>query len=187
MEGIPTTSVEPTASSTSSAPLLKAVYQPTFRFRRWLEDGKHATQEREQGTIVEIEGRLPPLKGQSARVVGGSVGRPRDSSTLVLIGVGLAKFSTRSGLPSLDSNFLPHFIKLARSLVYLVDDLNEYYTGKKCPQCGLFVVPASAGPATRSTTAAINRSKGSRKKAVSTSQLKSGSPCRRGKAAREDK
>ncbi|KAF9121779.1 hypothetical protein BGX30_002368 [Mortierella sp. GBA39] len=47
----------------------RAVYQPAFRFRRWLEGEKQVTQEGEQETIAEIEGRLSPLKGQSASVI----------------------------------------------------------------------------------------------------------------------
>ncbi|KAG9063431.1 hypothetical protein KI688_004314 [Linnemannia hyalina] len=157
----------------------KAVYQPTFRLHRWLEDEKQATQEGKQETIAEIGGRLLPLKGQVASVVGyvaelkkchkwdmkrvrhyeyqliadrllgivgGSVGRPRESSNPVLIGVGLAKFSTRSGLSSLDSNVLSYLIKLVQSLEYLVVGLNEYYTRKKCPRCGLFVAQVALRP-----------------------------------------
>ncbi|KAF8929937.1 hypothetical protein BGZ47_000819 [Haplosporangium gracile] len=167
----------------------KAVYQPSFKFRRWLESEKKAAQEGVQETIEEIETRLPPLKGPGASIVdyvaelkevehrllefyggrdqqykrhkwdmeralhyeyqliadrllgivGGSVGRPRDPSNAVLIGVGLSKFNTRSGLSSLDSSFLSFFVQKARSLGYIVVGLNEYYTSKKCPHCGLFV------------------------------------------------
>ncbi|KAF9131324.1 hypothetical protein BGW39_001935 [Mortierella sp. 14UC] len=56
-----------------------------------------------------------------------------------MIGVGLGKFSIKSGLSSLDSTFLSFFVQKARSLGHLVVGLNEYYTSKKCPCCGLFV------------------------------------------------
>ncbi|KAF9126055.1 hypothetical protein BGX30_000181 [Mortierella sp. GBA39] len=167
----------------------KAVYQPNFRFRRWLEDEKKSIPDGEQESISDIETHLPPLKGQGASVinymkelerverrllefysgsddqynrhvwdterarhaeyqlladrlfniVGGSLGAQRDPSNPVLIGIGLGKFATRSGLSSLHSTFLEYFIQMARSLGYVVVGLNEYYTSKKCPGCGLFV------------------------------------------------
>ncbi|KAG9061655.1 hypothetical protein KI688_007236 [Linnemannia hyalina] len=84
MDEITATSDEPTASSISSIPLLSpsqrtprstinkranGVVKDAFRFRRWLEDEKHAIQEGEQEIIAKIEGRLPTLKGQGANVV----------------------------------------------------------------------------------------------------------------------
>ncbi|KAK3813604.1 MAG: hypothetical protein J3R72DRAFT_42573 [Linnemannia gamsii] len=47
----------------------KAVYQPSFRFRRWLENEKMATSQGEQKSIAHIETHLPPLRGQNASVV----------------------------------------------------------------------------------------------------------------------
>ncbi|KAF9109510.1 hypothetical protein BGX30_008380, partial [Mortierella sp. GBA39] len=48
----------------------KAVYQPTFRFRRWLENEKMATpQGDEEKSITYIETHLPPLRGQDASVI----------------------------------------------------------------------------------------------------------------------
>ncbi|KAF8923505.1 hypothetical protein BGZ47_004724, partial [Haplosporangium gracile] len=49
----------------------KAVYQPTFRFRRWLEGEKQTLLDvgKEQRTIAEMETRLPPLKGEGASVI----------------------------------------------------------------------------------------------------------------------
>ncbi|KAG0274828.1 hypothetical protein BGZ96_004069 [Linnemannia gamsii] len=169
----------------------KAIYQPTFRFRRWLEGEKMKPLDMGEGeeTISEIETGLPPLKGEGASVinysaelkrveekllefyggrdnlykrhkwdmerarqyeyqlladrllgvVGGSIGCRYDPANPVVIGVGLGKFSIKSGLSSLDSTFLSFFIQKARSLGYLVVGLNEYYTSKKCPCCGLFV------------------------------------------------
>ena len=48
----------------------KAVYQPTFRFRRWLETEKKAIPENEEESIHSIESRLPPLRGSASSVVG---------------------------------------------------------------------------------------------------------------------
>jgi hypothetical protein len=49
----------------------KAVYQPTFRFRRWLEGEKQTLLDvgGEQRTIAGIETELPPLKGEGASVI----------------------------------------------------------------------------------------------------------------------
>jgi len=49
----------------------KAVYQPTFRFRRWLEGEKQALLDvgEEHRTIAGIETELPPLKGEGASVI----------------------------------------------------------------------------------------------------------------------
>ncbi|KAF8918499.1 hypothetical protein BGZ58_004848, partial [Dissophora ornata] len=47
----------------------KAVYQPNFRFRRWLEGEKEAISDGEQKSIGDIETHLPPLKGQGASVI----------------------------------------------------------------------------------------------------------------------
>lgn len=46
----------------------KAVYQPTFKFRRWLESKKR--QKSTDGTlsISEIESSLPPIKGENASI-----------------------------------------------------------------------------------------------------------------------
>lgn len=139
----------------------KAVYQPTFRFRRWLESEKQIVSYGEHESIADIESHLPALKGQGASalnylgelqkveqrlltfyrgsdhkfkkhqwdmrrarhfeyqlladrvlsIVGGSIGRRYDPANPVLIGVGLGKFSIRSGLSSLDSSFLSFFVQ----------------------------------------------------------------------------
>ncbi|KAG0038024.1 hypothetical protein BGZ82_001267 [Podila clonocystis] len=47
----------------------KAVYQPSFRFQRWLEGKKKAVPDGEQESICDIESKLPPLKGQGASVI----------------------------------------------------------------------------------------------------------------------
>ncbi|KAF9117406.1 hypothetical protein BGX30_005523, partial [Mortierella sp. GBA39] len=47
----------------------KAVHQPMFRFRRWLEGEKQMIPDGEQESVGNIETRLPALKGQGASVV----------------------------------------------------------------------------------------------------------------------
>ncbi|KAF8936292.1 hypothetical protein BGZ47_009576 [Haplosporangium gracile] len=47
----------------------KAVYQPVFRHRRWLENEKAVIPEGEEESVVNIETRLLSLKGQSASVI----------------------------------------------------------------------------------------------------------------------
>ncbi|KAF9286133.1 hypothetical protein BGZ88_009223 [Linnemannia elongata] len=80
------------------------------------------------------------LADQLLKIIGGGLGVRYDPSKPAIIGIGLGQFSTRSGLSSLHSSFLMYFIQKARSLGYLVVGLNEYYTSKKCPACGSFVV-----------------------------------------------
>ncbi|KAF9538840.1 hypothetical protein EC957_006160 [Mortierella hygrophila] len=45
------------------------VYQPTFRFRRWLELEKQIVSDGEHESIADIESHLPALKGQGASVI----------------------------------------------------------------------------------------------------------------------
>ncbi|KAF9284831.1 hypothetical protein BGZ88_009765 [Linnemannia elongata] len=47
----------------------KAVYQPVFRHRRWLENEKTVIPEGEEESVADIESRLPPLRGQSASII----------------------------------------------------------------------------------------------------------------------
>ncbi|KAF9114686.1 hypothetical protein BGW39_003286, partial [Mortierella sp. 14UC] len=47
----------------------KAVYQPTFRFRRWQETKKEVVPEGEEESISSIESRLPPLHGSASSIV----------------------------------------------------------------------------------------------------------------------
>ncbi|KAG0200251.1 hypothetical protein BGX33_011132 [Mortierella sp. NVP41] len=200
----PSVAVPPSVQETSSSPPTgtqsneifynlavkqKAVYQPQFRFRRWLESEKQAVLEDQTESVSALETKLPPVRGEDASVfkyaeeiekvekrllefyngdnhrykkhawdakrakqaeyqtiadrllgiIGGSIGRPKQDSEPVLIGIGLGQFSTKSGLSSLHSTFLEWFIQLARSLGYLVVGLNEFYTSKKCPGCEQFV------------------------------------------------
>ena len=46
----------------------KAVYQPTFRFRRWLESQKVAVPDGKIESMANIETRLPPLRGPSSNM-----------------------------------------------------------------------------------------------------------------------
>ncbi|KAF9149214.1 hypothetical protein BG015_008995 [Linnemannia schmuckeri] len=47
----------------------KAVYQPVFRFRKWVEDEKRMIPEGEESFISDIETRLPALRGPGTSVV----------------------------------------------------------------------------------------------------------------------
>ncbi|KAG9066448.1 hypothetical protein KI688_001674 [Linnemannia hyalina] len=142
---------------------LSAVYQPSFKFRRWLESEKKATQEGEQETIEDIETRLPPLEGQGASVVdyvaelkevenrllefyGGrdqqykrhkwDMERARHYEYQLIADRLLGIVGGSIGRPRDPSNAV---LIGARSLGYIVVGQNEYYTSKKCPHCGLFV------------------------------------------------
>ncbi|KAF9542198.1 hypothetical protein BGW38_009798, partial [Lunasporangiospora selenospora] len=46
----------------------KAVLQPYFRYRRWLEGEKNATPEGQTRSVAEIESQLPPLRGSESSV-----------------------------------------------------------------------------------------------------------------------
>jgi hypothetical protein len=47
----------------------KAVLQPLFRYRRWLEGEKQAVPEDQSESIVHIESHLPPLRGPGSSVI----------------------------------------------------------------------------------------------------------------------
>ncbi|KAK3841254.1 MAG: hypothetical protein J3R72DRAFT_491720 [Linnemannia gamsii] len=107
----------------------KAVHQPIFRHRRWLENEKAVIPEGEEESVADIETRLSPLRGQSAsainyvdeaiverllNVVGGSLGRrieDNEDMDPILIGVGLNQFPSKSKLSSLHSIFLSYYIR----------------------------------------------------------------------------
>lgn len=139
----------------------KAVYQPNFRFRRWLETEKDLVPSGESNSVATVESLLPPLKGPTASVcgyveelgkvearlqefysgnnnrfkkhqwdmerarkaeyqaiadrllgaVGGSIGRKKEESDPVLIGIGLGQFNSNSRLSSLHSTFLDFFVR----------------------------------------------------------------------------
>ncbi|KAI8595980.1 hypothetical protein EDD21DRAFT_448198 [Dissophora ornata] len=46
----------------------KAVMQPVFRYRRWLEEEKQLTPEGQAESVATIESQLPPLRGAAASV-----------------------------------------------------------------------------------------------------------------------
>ncbi|KAF9312624.1 hypothetical protein BG003_006091, partial [Podila horticola] len=46
----------------------KAVMQPVFRYRRWLEDEKRKIPDGQSESIADIESSLPPLRGREASV-----------------------------------------------------------------------------------------------------------------------
>ncbi|KAF9118288.1 hypothetical protein BGX30_004680 [Mortierella sp. GBA39] len=73
------------------------------------------------------------------RMVGGSTGAKRQDDNFVIIGVGLGDFKSDYGLSSLHTAFCSYFVRLARSLGYIVVGVNEFYTSKKCPVCQAFV------------------------------------------------
>ncbi|KAF9916185.1 hypothetical protein FBU30_001514, partial [Linnemannia zychae] len=58
-------------------------------------------------------------------IVGGSSGRKRDPNNHVLIGIGLGKFQSVSGLSSLHSSFLDFFVKKARSLGFTIIEMSS--------------------------------------------------------------
>ncbi|KAG0211194.1 hypothetical protein BGX28_008374 [Mortierella sp. GBA30] len=72
-------------------------------------------------------------------MVGGSIGRRRDSENKVVIAVGLGDFKSKVGLGSVHTSFASFFVQKCRSLGYIVVRVNEYYTSKKCPECKNFV------------------------------------------------
>jgi len=69
-----TSAQEPTAATPGPLPFMnlavnqKVVYQPTFRFRRWLNEEKGIAPDGESDSVATIESRLPPLRGPSASV-----------------------------------------------------------------------------------------------------------------------
>ncbi|KAF9572130.1 hypothetical protein EC968_010216 [Mortierella alpina] len=163
----------------------KAVLQPTFKKRAWLEAEKN-TAVIGPKSINDLELSIPPRHGQDTdfvahvnarretsgqlrdfyssprmmsreydarrahegeyskitdqllRMVGGTIGRPKDADAKIVIGVGLSKFGSGSGLTSMDQAFASYFIRTCRALGYLVVGLNEFYTSKKCPDCHNF-------------------------------------------------
>lgn len=47
----------------------KAIYQPMFRFRKWMEEKKKVIPEGEEESVSDIKSRLPPLRGPGASVM----------------------------------------------------------------------------------------------------------------------
>ncbi|KAG0361180.1 hypothetical protein BG005_008994 [Podila minutissima] len=140
----------------------KAMSQPMDSFINWQQEQKKVIIGRSTGkSITELETALPPLCGKGAsfseyikeefnkvangllQMVGGSIGRPCMEHQKVVIAIGLAKFSSMHGPPTLNSSFEAFFTNEAHSLSYLVVGVNEYYLLKWCPICNNFVSQTS--------------------------------------------
>ncbi|KAG0012541.1 hypothetical protein BGZ80_011672, partial [Entomortierella chlamydospora] len=98
----------------------------TFKRHKW-----HARRARQQEYHQLADGLL--------RMVGGLIGEKRRVEDPVVIGIGLGRFRSTSGLSSLHGTFEGYFTGKARALGYVVVGIKEYYTSKKCPMCHKFV------------------------------------------------
>ncbi|KAG9063007.1 hypothetical protein KI688_004607 [Linnemannia hyalina] len=58
--------------------------------------------------------------GRLLRMLGGSIGAKRQDDNFVIIGIGLGDFKSHYGLSSLHTAFCSYFVRLARSLGYIV-------------------------------------------------------------------
>jgi len=74
--------------------------------------GKGIASKGTSGICGEQQVEFQLLAERLLNIVGGTCGKERDNDNHVLIGVGLGKFSSRSGLSSLHSSFLSFFIPL---------------------------------------------------------------------------
>ncbi|KAG9061324.1 hypothetical protein KI688_007302 [Linnemannia hyalina] len=115
-------------------------------------------------------------------IVGGGLGILSDPSKPVIIGIGLGKFGTKSGLTSLHSTFLSYFVPLG----YLLDLQHPDYLYPIAPVGSMPWKEASSGLGTPSTTGSTAtktattsgltkvalRSKGQRKRSSTASSLK---------------
>lgn len=63
-----TTLVQPNPAFYNLSVSQKAVSQPTFKHRRWMEDQKKIVPQGAQESIADIESELPPLRGKDANV-----------------------------------------------------------------------------------------------------------------------
>ncbi|KAG0367047.1 hypothetical protein BGZ54_004500 [Gamsiella multidivaricata] len=106
---------------------LHKFYSDNNRFKKHKWDARRA-RDAEYRLITES---LP-------RAVGGNIGRKRDETNKVVIGVGLG-FPHCTSPSILHESFQSYFVQKARSLGYIVVGVNEYYTSKKCPTCEQFV------------------------------------------------
>ncbi|KAG0267982.1 hypothetical protein BGZ95_002685, partial [Linnemannia exigua] len=171
----------------------KAIMQPPFKHRHWIEEQKRLVPPGASKSVEQIESQLPALCGEGASVVdylteldkfqdqldifyngnndiymkhewdakrardqefkvvanrllgvvGGSIGCKRKDDNMVVIGIGLGDFSSKTRLTSLHGSFVSYFVGTARALGYIVVGLNEFYTSKKCPVCQDFVSQAN--------------------------------------------
>ncbi|KAF8939216.1 hypothetical protein BGZ47_008253, partial [Haplosporangium gracile] len=74
------------------------------------------------------------------KMIGGSVERPRMLHQLVVIAIGLAKFTAVHGPPALNGTLEAFF---ARSLGYLAIGISGHYSSKRCSDCYDFVSATS--------------------------------------------
>ncbi|KAG0366462.1 hypothetical protein BGX24_003679 [Mortierella sp. AD032] len=138
----------------------KAVYQPTFKHRRWLEQRKehavegqkHRSSNIKQSCATELnletfynvtlkkhrwdakrarDQEFELVGKRLLELVGGTPGVKRDSNNKVIIGIGLGEFSSNSWLSSLHTEFCKYFVQLARSLNYMV--VGGHLLHHKCP------------------------------------------------------
>ncbi|KAG0372471.1 hypothetical protein BGX24_000200, partial [Mortierella sp. AD032] len=63
---------------------------------------------------------------------------------MVVIGIGLGDFSSKTRLTSLHGSFISYFVGTARALGYIVVGRNEFYTSKKCPRRPRYLQPVDA-------------------------------------------
>ncbi|KAG0219994.1 hypothetical protein BGX33_010569 [Mortierella sp. NVP41] len=140
----------------------KAVYQPQFRFQRWLEGEKEAVPEGETKSIADIESALPPLRGDGSRVVKYTAELKGENRLLEFYNGDNNRYKryqwdlrrARQEEYSAIANRLLSIVDGsigrikdksdpvligARSLGYIVVGLNKFYTSKKCPICHEFV------------------------------------------------
>ncbi|KAF9162499.1 hypothetical protein BGX20_001699 [Mortierella sp. AD010] len=94
---------------------------------------KHLRHDWDAGRAHRAEFAL--LTDRLLSMVGGTIGKKRESNKKVVIGIRLGKFGTNTKLTSLHSSFSAYFVGKVRSLVYLVVGVNEFYTSKRCPNC----------------------------------------------------
>ncbi|KAF9110941.1 hypothetical protein BGX27_005676 [Mortierella sp. AM989] len=144
----------------------KAVYQPAFKHRRWMEEQKAVVPEGLTESVSNIETNLPPLcgektsfesyyqalesaKGRLDLFYNGNNGnnrrfkkhawdasRARDVEFRVIANRLLGMVGGTIGRRRDESDKV---VIGARSLGYIVVGVNEYYTSKKCPTCEEFV------------------------------------------------
>ncbi|KAK3845095.1 MAG: hypothetical protein J3R72DRAFT_49818 [Linnemannia gamsii] len=138
----------------------KAIMQPTFKHRHWIEEQKRLVPPGASKSVEQIESQLPALCGEGASVVaylaevdkfqdqldnfyngnndiymkhewdakrardqefkvvanrllgvvGGSIGCKRKDDNMVVIGIGLGDFSSKTRLTSLHGSFISYFV-----------------------------------------------------------------------------
>ncbi|KAI7829496.1 hypothetical protein BC939DRAFT_500321 [Gamsiella multidivaricata] len=94
---------------------LNEFYNGSNRFKRHKWDARRAK---------DAEYRL--ITDRLLKLVEGQIGRKREETNKVVIGVGLGKPSTKTRISSLHESFQSYFVQKARSLGYIVVGVNEY-------------------------------------------------------------